>query len=67
MISRGTPTIISTARAARALTTLMTICPLTKRDLEDAIAEAAVRHGHAVQFDLSEAYDQKPDAARQSG
>ena len=53
MASRRQPSIIST-NAATALSTYLNPCPLQGRALEDAIAESAVRHGHAVAFDLTE-------------
>jgi hypothetical protein len=58
METRREPTIISTAKVARALSTLMTACPLVGRSLEDAIAEAAVRYGHVVQFDFTDTQQQ---------
>ena len=63
METRSRTTIISTAKVARALNALMTVCPLRDRDLEDAIAEAAVRHGHVVQFDFSEPQHNRPEFA----
>jgi hypothetical protein len=53
MTSRRSPAIVSTKAAARALTAYMSACPLEGRALENAIAESAVRHGHAVAFDLT--------------
>ena len=61
METRSRTTIISTAKVAKALTTLMTVSPLSNRALEDAIAEAAVRHGHVVQFDFSEPQHNRPE------
>ena len=61
METRRRPSAISTAKAARALTTLMSVCPLSGRALEDAIAEAAVRHGHTVQFDFADPVYNRPD------
>ena len=60
METRTRPSTVSTAKAARALTTLMSICPLSGRALEDAIAEAAVRHGHMVQFDFADPVYNRP-------
>jgi hypothetical protein len=67
MSSRRRPSVVSTTAAARALTTLMTACPLTGRALEDAIAASAVRHGHAVAFDLAEARALRARRAPTSG
>ncbi|MFU0504747.1 hypothetical protein [Pseudaminobacter sp. NGMCC 1.201702] len=50
----GRERAISTARAAKAIRTLMAVCPISGKELENAIAEAAIRHGHSVQFDLRE-------------
>lgn len=44
-------TAISVAAASRAITMVMPDCPLPGRELADLIAAAAVRHGHAVNFD----------------
>ena len=54
MASRRQPSIISTKAAATALSAYLNPCPLQGRALEDAIAESAVGHGHAVAFDLTE-------------
>jgi hypothetical protein len=54
MESRRQPAIISTKAASKALSTYMKDCPLQGRALENAIAASAVRHGHAVAFDLTE-------------
>jgi hypothetical protein len=54
MASRPHPSIISTRRASKALSASMKNCPLQGRALENAIAASAVRHGHAVAFDLTE-------------
>jgi hypothetical protein len=54
METRRKPALVSTKSAARALTTFMSACPLVGRDLENAIAGSAVRHGHAVVFDSFE-------------
>ena len=61
METRSRPVAISTAKTARALTTLMSVCPLSGRELEDAIAEAAVRHGHSVHFDFDDPIYNKPN------
>ena len=50
----GEPSIISTKVAAKAVSTSMNDCPLQGRPLENAIAASAVKHGHAVAFDLTE-------------
>src|SRR4051794_29351257 len=54
LASRRRPSIISTKAAVKALSTSMNACPLQGRALENAIAMSAVRHGHAVAFDLTE-------------
>ena len=54
MASKRQPSIISTKAAIKTLLTYMKACPLQGRALEDAIAASAVRHGHAVAFDLNE-------------
>src|SRR4051794_15399099 len=54
MASKRQPSIISTKAAIKTLSTDMKACPLQGRDLEDAIAGSAVRHGHAIAFDLTE-------------
>ena len=54
MSSRKRPSTVSTKAAARAVTSYMSDCPIRGRALENAIAEAAVRHGHAVAFDFKE-------------
>ncbi len=54
MASKRQPSIISTTAAIKTLSTYMKDCPLQGRALEDAIAASAVRHGHAVAFDLNE-------------
>jgi hypothetical protein len=54
MASRRQPSIISTKAAAVAISTYLAPCPLRGRAVEDAIALSAVRHGHAVAFDMTE-------------
>ncbi len=54
MASKRQPSIISTKAAIKTLLTYMKACPLQGRAFEDAIAASAVRHGHAVAFDLTE-------------
>ncbi len=54
MASKRQPSIISTKAVIKTLSTYMKDFPLQGRALEDAIAASAVRHGHAVAFDLNE-------------
>lgn len=43
---------VSIAAATKALLTVMPDCAVEKRQLTDMIARSAVKHGHAVSFDL---------------
>ena len=53
MESRSThASAVSLAAASRAIITEMPDCPLPDRELADLIALSAVKHGHAVSFDI---------------
>ncbi|RUX27955.1 MULTISPECIES: hypothetical protein [unclassified Mesorhizobium] len=49
--SQRTP--VSVAAATRAILTVMPDCSVERPQLSNMIARSAVRHGHAVSFDLT--------------
>lgn len=52
MQTRKRPALISTAKAARAITAWISVSPDAVAALESAIANAAEKYGHAVEYDL---------------
>ena len=52
MLTRKRPARVSAAKTARAVLAWMSPCSLSVAGLEDAIAEAAEKHGHAFDRDL---------------
>ncbi len=61
LASRGHGTTpISTSRAVRAITTVMSDCPASDRELQNLIAKSAIERGYDVHFDLGGAVDELP-------
>ena len=53
-------TPVSTSRAVRAITTIMSDCPASERELQNLVAKSAIEHGYDVHFDLNGAVDELP-------